>query len=108
MHSRARCRRRVAQAPPATRPRRDGEFVAFTDVHSVWPRRRRTGIAATAAPWTNELDPQAWQLRHLTPWPPSPAEQDARWFEVYAEEFQAQQERAERHRAMALTFGHGH
>jgi hypothetical protein len=25
----------------------DGEFVAFTEVHTVWPRRLRHGIAAT-------------------------------------------------------------
>lgn len=86
----------------------DNEFVAFTDVHTVYPRRSRTGIAATAAPWTHEPDPQAWQLRNLTPWLPTAAEQDAKYREVYAEEIEAQRVRAEQHRAMALTFGHGH
>lgn len=98
----------VRRLMPAPQHDEDGEFVAFTDVHTVWPRRHRSGIAATAAPWTHEPDPQAWQLRNLTPWLPTPAEQDAQWLEVYAEEHKAQQLRAEKHRAMALTFGHGH
>jgi hypothetical protein len=89
-------------APPPQHDE-DGEFVAFTDVHPVWPRRRRTGIAATAAPWVGEPDPTGWQLTHLTAWLPTTAEMDEQYRTVFAEEIKAQQVRAEKHRAMALT-----
>lgn len=86
----------------------DGEFAAFRDVHTVWPKERRTNFGAIPAPWESAPDPIAWQIRHLTPWLPTPAEQDAAWLEVYGEAYRARQIQAEKSRAMALTFGHGH
>lgn len=86
----------------------DGEFAAFTDIHTVWPRARRTNFGAIPAPWQEVPDVQAWQIRNLTPWMPTPAEQDEQWQSVYGEALRAEQLRSEKRQAMALTFGHGH
>lgn len=83
----------------------DGEFAAWKDIHTVWPRERRTNFGAMPAPWENAPDQLAWQMRHLTPWLPTPAEQDAEWMRIYGEQLREQQEKTNRVRAVRETHG---
>lgn len=75
----------------------DGEFAAFRDVEMVWPRARRTNFGALPAPWAEAPDPLAWQIRNLTAWLPTPAEQDAAWLEVHGGLLEKQAERVRLH-----------
>lgn len=83
----------------------DAEFASWKDIHTVWPRARRSNFGSMPAPWENAPDQLAWQFRHLTPWLPTPAEQDAAWLEVYGEQLREQQEKTNRVRAVHETHG---
>jgi len=69
----------------------DGEFAAVKNLDQLWPRERRQ---YTPRPWTSGAEGTTWLLRHGAQlWLPTPAEQDARYDEVYGEREREQQRR---------------
>lgn len=75
------------------RPARDvdGEFAAVRNIDQLWPRERRQ---YSPRPWGTGADGTTWLLRNGAQlWLPTPAEQDARYDEVYGEREREQQRR---------------
>ncbi len=75
------------------RPARDldGEFAAVKNIDQLWPREVRQ---YTSKPWGTGADGTTWLLRNGAElWLPTPAEQDARYDEVYGEREREQQRR---------------
>ncbi len=78
------------------RPARDldGEFGAVKNIDELWPRERRQ---YTPKPWGTGVEGTTWLLRNGAQlWLPTPAEQDARYDEVYGAREREQQRRHQR------------
>ena len=72
----------------------DGEFSAVKNLDQLWPREQRQ---YTPRPWTSGAEGTVWLLRNGAElWLPTPAEQDARYDEIYGARVREQQRRHQR------------